>query len=92
MEFFSRELRAPDEPLLATMSALGSQVGQFVARRRAEEDVRASESQLRAMLEAALDAVVTMDADGPRHRMEPCGRGDLRLHARTRRSAATWPS
>ena len=64
MEFFSRDLRAPDEPLLATMSALGSQVGQFVARRRAEEDVRASESQLRAMLEAALDAVVTMDADG----------------------------
>jgi PAS domain S-box-containing protein len=35
-----------------------------VARRRAEEEVRASESQLRAMLEAALDAVVTMDADG----------------------------
>ena len=64
MEFFSRDLRAPDEPLLATMSALGSQVGQFVARRRAEEEVRASESQLRAMLEAALDAVVTMDADG----------------------------
>ena len=64
MEFFSRDVRAPDEPLLATMSALGSQVGQFVARRRAEEDVRASESQLRAMLEAALDAVVTMDADG----------------------------
>src|SRR5215212_1082952 len=64
MEFFSRDVRAPDEPLLATMSALGSQVGQFVARRRAEEDVRASESQLRAMLEAALDAVVTMDASG----------------------------
>ena len=64
MEFFSGDLRAPDERLLATMSALGSQVGQFVARRRAEEEVRASESRLRAMLEAALDAVVTMDADG----------------------------
>jgi PAS domain-containing protein len=64
MEFFSRDLRPPDEPLLATMSALGSQVGQFVARRRAEGKVRASESQLRAMLESALDAVVTMGADG----------------------------
>ena len=64
MEFFSRDPCAPDESLLATMSAVGSQVGQFVARRRAEEDVRANESQLRAMLEAALDAVVTMDADG----------------------------
>jgi PAS domain S-box-containing protein len=64
MEFFSGELREPDERLLATMRALGTQLGQFVARRRAEEEVRASESRLRAMLEAALDAVVTMDADG----------------------------
>jgi PAS domain S-box-containing protein len=64
MEFFSGELREPDDRLLATMSVLGDQLGQFVARRRAEEKVRASESRLRAMLEAALDAVVTMDAEG----------------------------
>jgi PAS domain S-box-containing protein len=64
MEFFSRDLQEPDEQLLATMSTLGSQMGQFVARRRAEDEVRESESRLRAMLEAALDAVVTMDAAG----------------------------
>ncbi|MGH3016737.1 MAG: PAS domain S-box protein, partial [Gaiellaceae bacterium] len=64
MEFFSRDLREPDQRLLATMSALGSQVGQFVARRHAEEAVHASETRLRAMLEAALDAVVSMDAQG----------------------------
>jgi len=64
MEFFADELREPDEPLLATMDTLGSQVGQFVAGRRAAEEVRARESRLRAMLEAALDAVVTMDASG----------------------------
>jgi PAS domain S-box-containing protein len=64
MEFFTRELRQPDERLLDTMRELGSQVGQYVARRHAEEAVRASESQLRAMLETALDAVVTMDHDG----------------------------
>jgi PAS domain S-box-containing protein len=64
MEFFSSAPREPDEPLMATMSMLGSQVGQFVTRRRAEEKVRASESRLRAMLEASLDAVVTMDARG----------------------------
>src|SRR6266516_1672544 len=64
MEFFSREAREPDEQLLWTMGALGSEVGQFVARRHAEEEVRASESRLRAMLEAALDAVVTMDHRG----------------------------
>ena len=64
MEFFSREHREPDERLLWTMATLGSQVGQFVARRHAEAEVHASESRLRAMLEAALDAVVTMDAGG----------------------------
>ena len=64
MEFFTRELRQPDEHLLETMRELGSQVGQYVARRQAEEAVRASESRLRAMLEAALDAVVTMDHTG----------------------------
>jgi PAS domain S-box-containing protein len=64
VEFFSKELREPDERLLATMAVVGSQVGQFVARRRAEEQVRARESRLTAMLEAALDAVVTMDAEG----------------------------
>ena len=64
MEFFSREVRDPDERLLETMGVLGSQVGQFVARRHAEAEVRASESRLRAMLEAALDAVVTMDHGG----------------------------
>jgi PAS domain S-box-containing protein len=64
MEFFSREQREPDERLLWTMATLGSQLGQFVARRHAEEEVRSSESRLRAMLEAALDAVVTMDSGG----------------------------
>jgi len=64
MEFFTRDLRQPDERLLETMRELGSQVGQYVARRHAEEAVRASESRLRAMLEAALDAVVTMDDQG----------------------------
>jgi len=64
VEFFSRDLREPDERLLETMSVIGSQVGQFVVRRHAEAEVRASESRLRAMLEAALDAVIVMDHRG----------------------------
>jgi PAS domain S-box-containing protein len=64
MEFFTHEARTPDKRLLATMGVIGSQVGQFIARRHAEAEVRASESRLRAMLEAALDAVITMDASG----------------------------
>ena len=64
MEFFSHEPREPDRRVLETMRVLGSHVGQFVARRHAEAEVRASESRLRAMLDAALDAVVMMDERG----------------------------
>jgi PAS domain S-box-containing protein len=64
IELFSRDPREPDAELLASMAVIGSQIGQFVARRRAEAEVHASESRLRAMLEAALDAVITMDHRG----------------------------
>jgi len=37
MEFFSHEIRQPDEELLEMLAALGSQIGQFVERMRAEE-------------------------------------------------------
>ena len=47
MEFFSRMMRQPDEQQLATLSAIGSQVGQFVERKRAEEKLRQSEAYLR---------------------------------------------
>ncbi len=39
MEFFSREIRQPDEELLATLTTVGSQVGLFVDRKRAEEEM-----------------------------------------------------
>jgi PAS domain S-box-containing protein len=64
VEFFTRDLREPDDALLEAMSVIGSQMGQFVVRRHAEGEVRASESRLRAMLEAALDAVIVMDHRG----------------------------
>jgi PAS domain S-box-containing protein len=47
IEFFSRQARAPDTDLLSMMSALGRQIGQFTARRRAEADLRKSEADLR---------------------------------------------
>ena len=68
IEFFARELREPDEALLASLTVLGNQLGEYVARQRAEQELRKSESRVRAMLESALDAVVTMDHRG--HVME----------------------
>jgi PAS domain S-box-containing protein len=38
IEFFSRAVRQPDQEELDTLSALGSQIGQVIERRRAEEE------------------------------------------------------
>ena len=39
MEFFSRDIREPDHDLLSTLAATGAQIGQFMERRRAEEEL-----------------------------------------------------
>jgi PAS domain S-box-containing protein len=64
IELFTGEARQPDPELLATMNALGDLIGQAVERRRDAEALRAKEARHRAMLEAALDCVVTMDHEG----------------------------
>jgi PAS domain S-box-containing protein len=64
IEFFTGEPRRLDAELLATMSTLGDQIGQAVERRRDAEALRAKEARHRAMLDAALDCVVTMDHEG----------------------------
>ncbi len=38
MEFFSREIREPDEELLRLLTTVGTQIGLFVERKRAEEE------------------------------------------------------
>jgi PAS domain S-box-containing protein len=64
MEFFTPEPRMPDESLLATMASVGRQIGHFIDRSRADAAVHESEARTRAILEAALDCVVTMDEHG----------------------------
>ena len=39
MEFFSREIRQPDDELLSMLTAVGGQLGLFVDRKRAEEEL-----------------------------------------------------
>jgi PAS domain S-box-containing protein len=39
MEFFSSEIRQPDQGLLEMLGALGSQIGQFVERKNAEQEL-----------------------------------------------------
>jgi signal transduction histidine kinase/integral membrane sensor domain MASE1/CheY-like chemotaxis protein len=56
MEFFGSEIRRPDEALLATFGSVGNQIGQFIVRKRAEEEreqLLSREHAARAEAEAA---------------------------------------
>jgi PAS domain S-box-containing protein len=64
MEFFSSEIRSPDESLMEMMLVIGRQVGQFMRRRRVQAELRSSEARHVAILETALDCIVTMDHHG----------------------------
>jgi len=64
IEFFSSEIRQPDEPLLAMFAGIGSQIGQFIERKRSEEALRESEARYRSVIDALPAAVYTTDADG----------------------------
>ncbi len=56
IEFFSRQVRKPDEHLLLMMSALGSQIGLFLSRKRVE----AERERLVAELQEALTNIKTL--------------------------------
>ena len=61
IETFTREIGEPDPQMMQLMGAVGSQIGQFIDRKAAEEAVQRSEARKTAILEAALDCVITMN-------------------------------
>jgi PAS domain S-box-containing protein len=46
LEFFSREIKQPDQELLDMMATIGSQMGQFIERRRAEQALLGAQAEL----------------------------------------------
>ena len=64
IEFLAREPRDPDADLLHTVTSLGGRIGHCVERWRAEDLLRDSDARKSAILNAAFDCIVTMDAAG----------------------------
>jgi PAS domain S-box-containing protein len=71
LEFFSREIRQPDQELLNMLATIGSQIGQFIDRKRAEEGLRAStkalrrsEERWRTVFQNAPVGIGTLNLDG----------------------------
>lgn len=61
IEFYSREIREPDDDLLAMVTDVGTKIGQFIERKRAEEELRQTEAKLRE--EARLAGVARVLGD-----------------------------
>src|SRR6185369_2264008 len=64
LEFFSHEVREPDSELLEMFGAIGSQIGQFIERRRAEAALKDSEILYHSLLEGLPVMVLRKDLQG----------------------------
>lgn len=64
VECFTRDVAVSDDDLLATMSTVGHQLGQFISRKRVEGAIAEEQRRTRAILDSALDAVIAMDHHG----------------------------
>ena len=64
MEFFSREIREPDDELLTTLRTVGQQIGMFIDRRRAQEE-------LDRFFALSIDMLLVARFDGSIKRVNP---------------------
>ena len=67
VEFFSSEIREPDEPLLAMVGSIGNQIGQFIERKNAEEALLQNREWLRLTMEGSRMGTWTRELDGTNH-------------------------
>jgi diguanylate cyclase (GGDEF)-like protein/PAS domain S-box-containing protein len=83
--FHSREVREPDPRLVQASRVIGSQVGQFLQRKQAEESLRESEARFRSLTQMSSDFFWETDAahrlcelvHGPSYPVAYMGRGVL---------------
>jgi len=61
LAFNSREIREPDDHLLRAIRVIGSQIGQFVQRKQAEEALRKSNERFDMAVRATNDAIRDWD-------------------------------
>jgi len=63
LDFASRRMRQPEQRLLRTLSAIGTQIGQFLGRAEAERAVRDSEARFRALTNLSSDWYWELDSN-----------------------------
>jgi PAS domain S-box-containing protein len=69
IDLLSRDVRQPDQELLDMMASLGSQIGQFIERKRAEDALRVAQSEVthlaRVMTMGELTASIAHEINQP---------------------------
>jgi diguanylate cyclase (GGDEF)-like protein/PAS domain S-box-containing protein len=73
LEFFVSEPRKEDEHLIGVVSSVATQLGSMIQRKRAEQALRRSENQLRAIIDAEPECVKVVRADGTLVQMNAAG-------------------
>jgi len=73
IELYAPDVRPLDTDLLKLTAALGSQIGQFIERRRAEDALRATEEKFRVIVENSIDPIFIKDTEGRYRLINPAG-------------------
>ncbi len=73
LEFFVREARNEDKHLTGIVSSIAAQLGSMIEHKRAQEALRRSENQLRAIVDAEPECVKIVAADGTLLQMNAAG-------------------
>src|SRR5262249_26506614 len=71
LEFFSSQIRQPDEALLQSLSTIGGQIGHFLERRWSEEALRKARAELDRFFTVSLDMLCIADYQGMFRRVNP---------------------
>jgi PAS domain S-box-containing protein len=69
LEFFSQEIREPDQELLEVMTVIGSQIGQFMDRKHAEADLKTASEEQRFLVEASTLLTSSLDYEATLRRL-----------------------
>src|SRR5581483_4877920 len=64
VELFSTDVREPDEESLKAVTNIGTQLGQFVARKRAEEERERLTKERVLLLDCASEGIYGLDLKG----------------------------
>jgi PAS domain S-box-containing protein len=88
--FHSTRHRQPDHAFLEMMSAIGSEIGQFIQRWRAEDALRDSEAMKNLMLQSSQDCIKMLSADGALLWMNDGGQKLLEIYDIRQHIHSSW--